>query len=135
MSRLGYRFAPNDQPIWVTSDTPLEPHAGRFWRLWPFAADDSAFDKAQIDIASLPVQPLARYTDPRDDWGGGFRLTQASIDGGFMDCPSPEEAANQLAGLLVSVRVGQQSGTVAVHAAACRTPAGLIVLPGPTMRG
>ena len=134
-SRLGYRFAPDDSPIWVTSDTPLEPHADRFWRFWPFAADQTAFDKARIDIAALPAQTSVRYTDPRDGWGGGFRLSHASINGGFMDCPSPEEAANQLAGLLVSVRVGQRPDTIAVHAAACQTPAGLIVLPGPSMSG
>ena len=81
------------------------------------------------------MQLADRYTDPRDDWGGDFRLTHASIEGGFMDCPTPEEAANQLAGLLVAVRVGQPPYAVAVHAAACQTPAGLIVLPGPSMSG
>ena len=135
MPRLGYRFAPDDSPIWVTSDTPLEPHAKRFWRLWPFAAGERADRRPDVDIAALPARSPVRYSDPRDDWGGGFRLMHASIEGGFMDCPTSEEAANQLAGLLVTVRVGQTPDAIAVHAAACQTPAGLIVMPGPSMSG
>ena len=135
MTRLGYRFAPDDAPIWVASDTPLEAHASRFWRAWPFAADPRALARPDIVLEALPAQLTERFTDPRDDWGGGFRLSHASIAGGFMDCPSAEEAANQLAGVLVAVRVRATPGSVAVHAAACETPAGVIVLPGPSMSG
>ena len=135
MPRLGYRFAPDDAPIRVVSDTPLEPHAKRFWRAWPFAADQGAVRTADVTIDALPAKPAERYTDPRDDWGGGFRLTHPSIEGGFMDCPSGEEAANQLAGVLVAARVRAMPGSVAAHAASCQTPKGVVVLPGPSMSG
>ena len=133
--RIGYRFAPDDRPIRVASDLALEPHAKRFWRAWPFAADPAALASPDITIDALPARLNERYTDPRDDWGGGFRLSHESIDGGFMDCPSAEEAANQLAGVLVAMCVRTTPGRVAVHAAACETPAGVIVLPGPSMSG
>jgi hypothetical protein len=135
MTRLGYRFAPDDAPIWVASDTPLEPHARRFWHGWPFAADSRALDCPDIVLEALPARLVERFTDPRDDWGGGFRLSHASIDGGFMDCANPEEAANQLAGVLVALRVRATPGGIAAHAASCETPAGVVVLPGASMSG
>jgi hypothetical protein len=135
MTRLGYRFAPDDAPIWVASDTPLEPHARRFWRAWPFAADARALDRPDIVLEALPARLAERFADPRDDWGGGFRLSHGSIEGGFMDCPSAEEAANQLAGVLIAVRVRATPGGVAVHAASCETPAGVVLLPGASMSG
>jgi hypothetical protein len=135
MTRLGYRFAPEDAPIWVASDMPLEPHARRFWRSWPFAADPRALGHPDIVVEALPMRLVERFSDPRDDWGGGFRLSHPALEGGFMDCPSAEEAANQLAGVLVAVRVRATPGGIAVHAAACQTAAGLLVLPGASMSG
>ena len=135
MAQLGYRFAPDEQPIRVASATPLEPHASRFWRAWPFAPDPRALNAPDITVGALPAKLDEHYTDPRDDWGGGFRLSHPSIEGGFMDCPSAEEAANQLAGVLVAARVRAAAGSVAAHAASCATPQGVVVLPGPSMSG
>jgi hypothetical protein len=135
MTRLGYRFTSHDRPLRVASDLALEPQAKRFWRGWPFARDAAALDRPDIIVAALPAKPADRYADPRDDWGGGFRLSHASIEGGFMDCPTAEETANQLAGVLVAAEVRARPAVVAVHAAACRTPAGLVVLPGASMSG
>ena len=135
MTQLGYRFAPEEAPLRVASDTPLEPHARRFWRAWPFAPDPLALATPDITIRALPARLSERYTDPRDDWGGGLRLAHSSIEGGFMDCPSAEEAANQLAGVLVAARVRATPGSIAAHAASCATPQGVLVLPGPSMSG
>jgi len=101
MRRFGFRFEGLDRDVAVASDLDLAPHLPRFLARWP-AATTSPPDRPDIEVEALPASLAERYTEAGDNWGGGFRLRHASIAGGFMDCPTPEETANQLTGLLIA---------------------------------
>ncbi len=117
-----WRIGPDGAAVLVANADPLLPFLPYFLGGWDLRwVGDTPGDTPDIDVV--------------DTGDGGFRVFSRGPGGADFAFDNPYDAANGLAGALISVFVARTPDTICIHAAAAEVGGGLVVLIGESHAG
>lgn len=117
-----WRFGPDDAPVLVENADALLAYLPYFLGGWPFRWYGDAAGAA----------PDVRVIETAD---GGWRIVSSGPGAADFAFDNPYDAANGLAGALISVHVARRSGLICLHAAAAEIAGALVLLVGDSFAG
>lgn len=118
-----WRIGPADRAVLVENADPLLAYLPYFIGGW-----DLRWAGAEAGTATPDVR-VGVLAD------GGFRVTSSGPGGADFTFDNPYDAANGLAGALISVHVARLPDTICLHAAAAVVGDGLVILVGDSFAG
>lgn len=118
-----WRIGPDDGAVLVENADPLLPYLPYFLGGWDlrWAGADPGGRAADVCVSELA--------------DGGFRVASSGPGGADFTFDNPYDAANGLAGALISVYVARRPDAICLHAAAAMVGEGLVILLGGSFAG
>ena len=118
-------FGPDDAPVLVENGDALLAYLPYFLGGWPFRWHGDA-------AGAEPAEPDVRVMETAD---GGWRIVSRGPGAADFAFDNPYDAANGLAGALISVHVARRPGLICLHAAAAEIAGALVLLVGDSFAG